>query len=539
MNPTVAASFLSGASGLALLAAHPPLGWWPLSFVHPTLLILALLISRQGNHLPRRQWRYDAAFGLVAGLTTFLPMLSWLIEPATVLGWSVLSVVQGVWYAVLAIVVGWVVTKPAAPLLIGVLWTGIEAWRGLVPLNGFEWGSIAYAHVDGSWLLPMARLVGSRGITLTVVVIGSALAAVIVTTARGLSRDGVAAMEQITHTARGSLGWLVGALLVSVLATIEPPTDDGDSLDILVVQGHDIRQWEETVPDRPLHVTTNQRDATLVAVEQGGQPDLTIWPESSIDLDPTTERGQRLAPVAAEAIEAAGEVIAGVTLDAEDDPRERYITAVRYDGALEEKERYVKRRLVPFGEYIPARPLLEWIPPLEAVPRDARPGGAPRQLTTSEGVPIAAVICFETLFTDISRQNVLAGDEPAQLLLSLTNDASFGESGEPAQHLAQVQMRAVETGRWVVHGALSGSSAFVSPEGEIHDPTPLFETATIRRQVPLVSGLTPYLVIGDIVGWATRLAVLVAAVVVTIGWRRDRQPTSVSVKARPASKVGR
>src|SRR5690625_1604608 len=178
VNPRVAAPSLAVASGLALLAAHPPLGWWPLSFVHPTLLVLALLVSRQTGRPPRHQWRYDAGLGLLAGLTTFLPMLSWLIEPATLLGWSVLSAVQGVWYVALAVVVGWVVTKPAAPLLIGVLWTGIEAWRGLVPLNGFEWGSIAYAHVDGSWLLPMARLVGSRGITLTVVVIGAGLAAV-------------------------------------------------------------------------------------------------------------------------------------------------------------------------------------------------------------------------------------------------------------------------------------------------------------------------------------------------------------------------
>jgi len=96
----------------------------------------------------------------------------------------------------------------------------------------------------------------------------------------------------------------------------------------------------------------------------------------------------------------------------------------------------------------------------------------------------------------------------------LTNDASFGDSAEPAQHLAQTQLRAVETGRWFVHAALSGSSAFVAPDGSVEQPTALFTVDSIRTEVPLVSGLTPYLAVGDVVGWATRIAVLLAAALV-------------------------
>jgi apolipoprotein N-acyltransferase len=86
------------------------------------------------------------------------------------------------------------------------------------------------------------------------------------------------------------------------------------------------------------------------------------------------------------------------------------------------------------------------------------------------------------------RSNVLAGEDPAQVVFSLTNDASFGDSAEPAQHLAQSRLRAVETGRWVVHGALSGASAFVDPEGVASQVTPLFTQTTIRAEVPMVAG---------------------------------------------------
>lgn len=527
MTPNLAAPLLAAASGLALLGAHPPVGWWWLTFLHPPLLVAALWFVDEPDAPRPTRLRRAVVVGVVSGLVAFAPMLSWLIvAPAGMLGWSLLVLVQCAWYGVLAVVLHLVLDRPWFPLLAAVLWTGVEAWRGIIPLNGFEWGSIAYAHVDGSWMLPLARIVGSRGITLLVVLIGIAAAVAVRQTVANTRRDGLGAMETTLGDARLPLGLVVGGLLVSILATIGPPAENGDHLEILVVQGHDIRQWEETVPDRPVHVTTNMRDETLAAVAADGQPDLTIWPESSIDQDPSTFRGERLAPIAEEAIEAAGEVIAGVTLDAEDDPQERYIAAVRYSGSLDEQERYVKRRLVPFGEYIPGRRFLEWIPPLEQVPRDARPGEGAQQMTTDTGVTVATIICFETLFTDVARQNVMAGDEPAQLLLSLTNDASFGDTAEPYQHLAQVQMRAVETGRWAVHASLSGSSAFIDPDGRTYDGTDLFTTTSIRREIPLVSGVTPYLVVGDVVGWFSRLAVLIGIVLSVIGSQRSRRATS-------------
>jgi len=149
---------------------------------------------------------------------------------------------------------------------------------------------------------------------------------------------------------------------------------------------------------------------------------------------------------------------------------------------------------------VPGRRWLEWIPALDQVPRDAVAGPGAQSFAVAPGVQAAVLICFETLFSDLARTNVLAGPVDAGLILSITNDASFRRSAEPAQHLAQSRMRAIETGRWVVHAALSGSSAFVDPSGGVSQATDLFARAAIREDVPIAVGRTPFLMIGDVVG---------------------------------------
>jgi apolipoprotein N-acyltransferase len=518
------APVLSAAAGLSLLGAHPPLGWWPLSFLAPALFVGALWVDALAAEEDQRRVR-GARLGALMGAVAFGPMLSWLILPAGFIGWGLLVAVQVVWTALLGALLVPLLAWRSFPILAAIVWTGIDAWRAIVPLNGFEWGAIAYAHADGSWMLPLARLTGGRGITLLVVLIGVALAAVVRSGFGAVrSRDGMP-VEDALRVTNLPVAFLVGGLLVSVLATIEPPAEEG-TLDILAVQGNDRRHWEDPTPDPdpPLRITTALRDETLAAVARDGAPELTVWPESSIDRDPYRPNSA-LQPLADEAAAAVGTLFTGVSLDGPGDG-ERQVGALLLQDGFEETDRYIKRRLVPFGEFIPARRWLEWFPPLEQIPRDAQPGVGPQTIDLPGGERIATIICFETKFQDIVRDNVLGdgdGDDPAQILITLTNDASFGDSAEPAQHLAQSQLRAVETGRWVVHAALTGSSAFVAPDGTTSQDTDIFTIDSIRADVPLVSGLTPYLVVGDVVGWLTRAGVLAALGFGLAGWLRARR----------------
>lgn len=512
---------LAVASGLTLLAAHPPVGWWPLTFVSPALLLGALVADAEQAASDGRRPR-AFRIGLLAGAATFGPLLSWLILPAGFIGWGLLAAVQAAWVGVLAVCVRPWLRHTALPVIAAIAWTGIDAWRSIIPMNGFEWGAIAYAHVDGSWMLPVARLVGGRGITFLVVLVSAAAFVALVRTWSVVAERDGSPVDVALGTTRWPLGLLVGGLLVSVLATIEPPPTSGE-LDVLVVQGNDVRHWEESRgPDAPLRIATVLRDRTIAAIERDGPPDLTVWPESSVDRDPWASRGAPLADLAGEAAAASGGLLTGASLDGPDPATQRYIAALLLEDGFDEVDRYTKRRLVPFGEYIPARALFDWFPPLEQVPRDAQPGPGPQTVEVADGVHAAVVICFETVFTDIVRTNVMPDGEPSNVLIVLTNDASFGDSAEPAQHLAQTRLRAVETGRWAVHGALSGSSAFVDQHGRTYQETGLFEQADIRQRVPLTEGTTPYLVIGDVVGNLTRLATVLLLVLVLVPGLRDR-----------------
>ncbi|MBS3939325.1 MAG: apolipoprotein N-acyltransferase [Actinobacteria bacterium] len=516
----VLAPALAAGAGLAVLASHPPLSWWWLSFTAPALLLAALDVDAT---VAARTGRRPQPFrlGLLTGLATFGPMLSWLIMPAGTLGWALLATVQAAFFGLLAVVVRPLLRSVWLPLAAAVAWTGVDAWRAIWPLNGFEWGAVAYAHVEGSWLLPVARLVGGRGITLLVVAIGAAAYVVVRDTVEGLRARESGPVEHAVAGARAPVLVLVGALLVSVVATIEPPAPTG-SLDVLAVQGNDIRHWEEQVDDPSFRITTQMRDLTVEATREGVPPQLTVWPEASVDTDPYSERGARFLPLLEEAAATSEHLLAGMNLDGPDPRTGFWRTQLLVDTDAGEAGRYDKRRVVPFGEYIPMRTFLDWFPPLEQIPRDILPHPEAHNVEVGD-VPVAVLICFETLFTSVNRTNILTGEEPAQLIVAATTDASFGLSAEPYQHLAQSRLRAVETGRWVVHAALSGASAFVDPDGRVEDMTDLFTTATIRREVPLVEGFTPYLRIGDVLGWLTRAGLLALSGFAL--WQRRRAVT--------------
>lgn len=521
MNPRPGrALVLGGLAGLSLFAAHPPVGAWPSVFLTVPLLLAGL----QAASTPR----WQLLTGLATGAVGYGLMLTWVVLPAGFIGWALLTLIQGAFVALVAWIVGHWVERAAIVVLAPLVWTGMEVWRSVAPLGGFGWGELAYAHVDGSWMLPMARLLGGHAITLVTALLGAllydayrrgrmALA--------GTERDGGGRLQDTLAQVQPALVGFAAVLVLSVVATVEPPAADGPALDVLLVQGNDP---DEADPRGGLaedaRIAESHLELTRAAIGDGPAPDLTIWPESSLDRDPLLP-DHALGPVLRDAAAAAdGGLLAGANLEG---PRPRTFanTALVVDADGGEVDRYTKRRLVPFGEFVPWRSLLGDLPPLRQVPRDALPGPGPQSLTLGD-VRVAVLICFETLFPDVMRSNVVAREVPAGLVVAITNDVSFGRSAEPAQHLAQSRLRAVESGRWLVHASLAGRSAFIDPDGGLHDVTPLFETATARRELPTATGRTPFLLVGDVVGVAAMVAyVLLAAARLGVAIRRTREET--------------
>jgi apolipoprotein N-acyltransferase len=517
-------------AGLLATIAHPPVGFGYAALATVPVLLVGLLVATADDDAPRvgapsltAVPPLAAGVGYVAGLATFLPMLHWITisvggaaGPLAGYGaWLALGAFLALWYALAAAVIAPWVRSPWVVLVAPLVWTGIEAWRNRVPFTGFGWGSFADAQAD-TVFLPVVRVVGANGLTLLVALIG-ALAFV---AAHQVWRAPRSAPDALRAAAPWGAG-LVAATLVPVLAAPAAPPDDGRTVDVLMVQGNDLEHRLGTPQERHLAIAERTLALTRDSVDAHGQPDLTIWPESAIDRDPWGTGAYLDGYLAEGGATVGGGLIAGVILDGDDPASQFENTLLLVDADGEVVDRYTKRRYVPFGEYIPWRHVLEALPVTRAVPRDGVPGSGPATIST-DAVDVAPIICFETLFGDLLRDHVV--EEGAGLVVAATNDAAFGRSAEPPQHVDQSRVRAVETGRWVAHAALSGSSALIDPDGRIHESTGLFEQATIRADVPVVTATTPYLEIGDVAGavarWVTLALIVVVAVLAVRARRR-------------------
>jgi apolipoprotein N-acyltransferase len=481
---------LAATGGLALYAAHPPLslGWLGLIAVAP-LAALARDVGRD-----TRSIRAALVWGTGAGLIFFLPLLSWIVNIGEVVAWPLLALAQGSFVgAFVALVSAWG-ERRWRPLAVVVAWVSVEAVRSVAPLGGFAWGVLGYTQADGGPLLDLARSFGVLGVSAACAAIGAAAEEMVhrartrVQAERAAGNvEGPATWGEVAFAAaRTPLLVALGILVSAVLLAGEPPPASGRTIDIAGIQGFDVEGSTGRMLSRSVRVAAGMRDVTEQAVtDPRGAPDLTVWPENAVDGD--IEANPELTELVQDAIDLLGgrPLLTGVI---EDGPRPRTHrnSMVLLDGEPVPTERYVKRRLVPFGEYVPARGMLDWYPPLARVPSDGIPGTEP-EVISAAGARVGVGICFDVVFPWFFHQQVREG---ADILVLATNNISYGRTAMSDQHIAFSQLRAVETGRWVVHAALSGRSAIIDPTGRVQQRTGQYEQAIIRADVPLVDELT-------------------------------------------------
>lgn len=463
----------------------------------------------------RRPALAGAALGAVAGGVSFGLLLTW-ISRFGILAWVLLIVVMASYLAGFgAIVAAWGEQRGRSAVAV-VSWSAIEAIRASFPLGGFPWGLLGATQHGGGPLLPAARVGG--------ILLVGALAASI-----GVALEACAAAYVMRRRHSGRLdgrgprsrtGWVTAALagvLVAGLALVPPPPPaTSRTLDVAAVQGNDI-ELPPTV-DRLNRVRIERVVERMVAATEmiaPPYPDLVVWPENSLDSDYRTDpQLSALVDRARDAVDGAP-MIAGTLLDGPR-PGTAYNTLVVIGEDAEITQTYRKRKLVPFGEYVPLRRWLDWIPALEQVPIDYLPGAGPGLLDV-DGALVGPVTCFESVFADVVLDQVRAG---AQMLVVSTNNASFGRTAASRQHLAFSQLRAVESGRYVVHAGISGISAVIDPAGDVSQRTDLFDQAIVRADVPLVTAGTPALAMAPVLERAA-LAGL-AVIVVMLAWSRRR-----------------
>jgi apolipoprotein N-acyltransferase len=206
---------------------------------------------------------------------------------------------------------------------------------------------------------------------------------------------------------------------------------------------------------------------------------------------------------------------------------------VLYDPRGNLQGTYAKRHLVPYGEEVPFRHQLQGlIHALDQIPRDFAPGKHPG-LFDVRGHRIATIICFESAFGHEVRPLVRDG---AQLIVVSTNNRSYRRSANSEQHVALSQMRAAETGRPVLHAAVSGITAVIDAHGNVSHTTKLFQTAIVDTTVALTTGRTPYVRMGEWVPLGS-VAALVIAGGIGFARRRRRSVDSNAVTVAPQAQT--
>ena len=218
-----------------------------------------------------------------------------------------------------------------------------------------------------------------------------------------------------------------------------------------------------------------------------GNFDLVVWPESSTGFNNDPGVHSRVQnDVSTEALRLDSYFLIGGDRPVQKEYFENYGIFINREGEI--VDQYLKQHPVPFGEYIPFRKYLDWIPPLALVPRDMIRGDGQKIFMVND-TKISTVISFEGSFQRYIRNSVLDG---AELVVILTNQASYGESGMSDQFILMSRANAISNERPIVHAAITGKSAFIDHNGKVISQTELFETTTLNEKLEVRQTETPY-----------------------------------------------
>lgn len=375
-------------------------------------------------------------------------------------------------------------------------WLLAEFLRGVL-LTGFPWLTLGYSQIDGP-LAAFAPVIGEKGISALIIAISIAIVYVIKQRKRYLHLAFLAAI-------------CVASLLLQKTVWVSPT---GKSVKTVMVQGN-IKQAMKWAPELTWPTMLKYVDLT----RQHYPADIIIWPESAITaVEPSTQAQEFLEIAQSSALLNNSTIISGI-IDYNFNSKDYYNNLIVLgkespddeQGSYQynNKNRYAKHHLLPIGEFVP---FAEWLRPLAPffnLPMSSFSRGEYVQKNLkANGYHLLPLICFEVAFAEQLSANF---SNQTDLLLTVSNDAWFGDSHGPHQHLEIVRMRALEFGRPFLRATNNGITAVIDHQGDILKQIPQFEQAVLSTQVPLVTGLTPYARYTRIIDFAIPLLLLLLA----------------------------
>lgn len=487
-------ALLALTAGLLLPFGFAPYGIWPAA-----LLSLAALFALLRRTAPRtaawRGWLYGiGAFGhgvtwIQVSIHKFgLPLYSFSVSM------TALFVLFMATYPALG---AWLMRRLPGGEVVRTLfiapavWTLVEILRGWA-WSGFPWLVVGYAQT-ASPFAGWVPLAGAYGASLAVALSAGAL----VVTLAELRAAGRGDGARLVTLVVGGGALLAPALAGSLLGRIEWTRADGAPIALALVQG--------AVPQE-IKWRADYRAATLELYARLSEPhwgrDVVIWPETALPAFPD-EVAPFLRQLDARARQAGTALLVGMPSG---DPRAHYFNSVLLLGTG--AGRYDKHHLVPFGEYLPfdatLRPLLDFL----SIPMSSfTPGGAAQTALAAGGLRFGVSICYEDAYAGEVRKPLPA----ANVLINVSDDAWFGDSLAPHQHLEIAQVRALENGRPLLRATNTGISAIIDHRGRVLQRSPQSKTLVLSGEAQPRRGATPYVQYGNLPVFAGCALLLVAA----------------------------
>jgi len=474
-------------AGAACVFGFAPFYAWPVPIA--MLAVLFHLFATSGTALRA------GLSGFAFGLGYFLAGISWIYVSLHVYGAmpevlaAIATFLVCAYCALFPAAAGWIARRwggerPGALLaLAAAAWVLLEWLRGWL-FSGFPWLTIGTSQIPSSPLAGFAPLAGAYGTSLAVTLAAALLAALFQSFALSRARYRVLVAIAVLLVAGG------------VARTVTWSMPSGDPITVALLQGN-IPQSLKWLEETRAKTLVDYRRMVLEANAR-----VIVLPETALPafLDELTP--EYVESMREHARRSGADILMGAV---EREFRGRsfdYYNSVVSLTALGQKS-YRKRHLVPFGEYIP--PGFRWIVTVLHIPLSdfAVPAGKP-ELVAAGGRRFGVAICYE----DIFGEEVIEVLPEAEILLNVSNDAWFGESLAPDQHLQASQMRALETGRWMVRSTNTGVTAAIDERGRVVARLPWFVTGTLVQRVEPRSGTTPYVRWGN---WAAVIAALALA----------------------------
>ena len=477
----LAAVFTSGAS---TALAFAPYQFWPVY-----ILALAFTLIITSNLSSRSAFTHWLTFGF----GSFAFGISWVhVSMAKFGGLPILVTillmgVLALYLALFPAIAGYLFSRlaPRAKavhylLLFPSLWTLAEWFRGWV-LTGFPWLWAGYSQTNGP-LAPLASVIGALGISFVI----ASLAGVLL----------------LVYKRRAWLASIVTTATICICTLAAPSTSSvkvtGETIKLALVQGN-IPQSMKWEPDALWPTMLKYMDLT----RENMGADIFIWPEAAVPAPDYLVRDY-LDNVNQVANLNDSAIITGIISHSQEDfynslivlgnKKAQQQSEASYqvpatpgaDSPLDNA--YLKHHLLPIGEFVPLEDILRPIAPLFNLPMSSfARGDYQQQNLLAAGRKVAPAICYEIAFPEQLRVNVHADTD---LLLTVSNDAWFGASNGPLQHMEIAQMRAIEFGRPLVRATNNGVTAIVNAKGDIVGKLPQFETGVLVKEVELVSGQT-------------------------------------------------